>query len=80
MIIYTKKRSGFRPKYSTQSVLLNTSNQRLLNIDKDDYNLAVFLDLRKAFDTVNQNLLLKKLKFYGIQGIKLQWFESCLSK
>ena len=76
-----KKQSGFRPsKYSTQSALLNTSNQWLLNIDKGDYNLAVFLDLRKAFDTVNHNLLLKKLKFYGIQGIELQWFESYLSK
>ena len=75
-----KKQSGFRPKYSTQSAFLNTSNQWLLNIDKGDYNLAVFLDLRKAFDTVNHNLLLKKLKFYGIQGIELQWFESYLSK
>ena len=73
-----KKQSGFRPKYSTQSVLLNTSNQWLLNIDKGDYNLAVFLNLRKAFDTVNYNLLLKQRKFYGIQGIELQWFESYL--
>ena len=75
-----KKQSGFRPKYSTQSALLNTFNQWLLNIDKGDYNLAVFLDLRKAFDTVNHNLLLTKLKFYGIQGIELQWFESYLSE
>ena len=66
-----KKQSGFRPKYLTQTALLNTSNQWLLNIDKGDYNLAVFLDLRKAFDTVNHNLLSKKLKFYGIQGIGL---------
>ena len=66
-----KKQSGFRPKYSTQSMLLNTSSQWFLNIDKGDYNLVVFLYLRKAFDTVNHNLLLKKLKFYGIQGIDL---------
>ena len=66
-----KKQSGFRPKYSTQSMLLNTSSQWFLKIDKGDYNLVVFLYLRKAFDTVNHNLLLKKLKFYGIQGIDL---------
>ena len=71
-----KKAIRFKPKYSTQSVLLNTSSQWLLNTHKGDYNLAVFLDLRKAFDTVNHNLLLKKLTFYGIQGIELQWFES----
>ena len=45
-----KNQSSFRPKYSTQTVLLNTLNQWLLNVDKDNYNIAVFLDLRKAFD------------------------------
>ena len=75
-----KRQSGFRLKYSTQMALPNTSNQWLLNIDKSDYNLAVFLDRRKAFHTVNHNLLFKKLKFYGIQEIKLQWFESYLSE
>ena len=64
-----KNQSGFRPKHSTQTALLNTSNQWLSNIDKGDYNLAVFLDLRKTFDTVNHNLLFKRLKFYDIQGI-----------
>ena len=75
-----KKQSDFRRKYSSQSAVLNASNQWLLNIDKGDCNLAVFLNLRKAFDTVNHNLLLRKLKFYGIQGIELQWFESYLSE
>ena len=60
-----KNQSGFRPKYSTQTALLNTSNQWLLNIDKGDYNIAVFLDLRKAFDTVDHSLLILKLEYYG---------------
>ena len=46
-----KKTIRFKPKYSTQSVLLNTSSQWLLNTHKGDYNLAGFHDLRKAFDT-----------------------------
>ena len=68
-----KKQADFRPKYSTQTALLDTSNQWLPIIDKGDYNLAVFLDLRKAFDTVNHNLLLKKLLAsckYMIIGLK----------
>ena len=68
-----KNQSGFRPcQYSTQTALLNTSNQWLINIDKGKYNLAVFLDLRKAFDTVNHNVFLLKHESYGILGIELK--------
>ena len=74
-----KNQSGFRPKYSTQTALLNTSNQWLLNIDKGDYNIAVFLDLRKAFDTVDHSLLILKLEYYGVLGTELRWFKSYLS-
>ena len=70
-----KNRSGFRPKYSTQTALLNTSNQCLINIDKGECNIAVFLDLRKAIDTVNHNVLLLKLESYGILGIELKPLE-----
>ena len=73
-----KNQSGFRPKYSTQSALLNTTNQWLLNVDHRNFQLAVFLDLRNAFDKVDHNVLTQKLEYYGIQGIELQWFKSYL--
>ena len=70
-----KNQSGFRPKYLTQSALLNTTNQWLLNMDNRNFNLAVFLDVRKAFNIVDHNVLIQKFEYYGIQGIELQWFK-----
>ena len=70
--------SGFKPGYSTETCLLNTTNKRIVNIDKGCYNLTLFLDLRKAFDTIDHSILLKKLYFYVVRNIELSWFESYL--
>ena len=74
-----KYQSGFRPKHSTETAVLNALNRWFLNIDQGKYNLVVFLDLRKAFDTVNHEILLKKLEHYGVHGTELKWFTSYLS-
>ena len=50
----------------------------LLSIDQGKYNIAVFIDLRKAFDTVNHEILLNKIEYYGVSDKELNWFKSYL--
>ena len=48
------------------------------HLDDGKYSAAVFVDLKKAFDTVDHNILLKKLDYYGVRGIANEWFASHL--
>jgi hypothetical protein len=70
--------SGFRPKYSTSSALLNITEDWLNAIDKGEYVGIVMLDLKKAFDTVNHVLLIKKLLNYGLHVNVINWFKNYL--
>ena len=66
--LLTPHQSGFRSGYSTQNVLLFVTDKWLRAIDQGKYTGAVFLDLAKAFDTVDHAILCSKLEFYGFQG------------
>ena len=77
--ILTPFQSGFRRGRSTCISLLKTTNTWLVNMDKGLINSVIFLDLKKAFDTVNYEILIKKLKLYGIRNTALRWFVSYLS-
>ena len=57
--LMSKVQSGFKPGFSTETSLLNTTNQWIINIDKGCYNLVLLLDLRRAFDTVDHQILTK---------------------
>ena len=49
------------------------------SFEKGEYTLGVFIDLSKAFDTVDHKILIKRLQYYGIDGTALEWFKSYLS-
>jgi len=70
---------GFRQKYSTSYALLNLTENIRQALDDRKFACGIFVDLQKAFDTVDTNILLTKLQYYGIRGIALQWFKSYLT-
>lgn len=70
--------SGFRPLYSTASALLNITDEWLKSFEEGRIVCAVMLDLKKAFDTVDFDLLMQKLRCYGIDEHALCWFKSYL--
>ena len=70
---------GFRSGASTEHALLKFSDDILKLFDQKKVAIATFMDLSKAFDCVDHNILLSKLKRYDIHETTLQWINSYLS-
>lgn len=70
--------SGFRKDHSCETVLINICDIWLKAIDNGDIVISVFLDFRRAFETVDRTLLLRKLEKVGICNTVLKWFQSYL--
>ena len=74
-----RHQSGFRSSHSVVTCLLSNTNEWYLNLDDKKYTGMVFIDLKKAFDTVDRAVLAKKLYLYGVRYTESKWFQSYLS-
>ena len=76
-ILY-KKQFGFRAKHSTSHALLDFLLNSSKAIENKEIIVGIFLDFKKAFDSINHEILLDKLHFYGIRGVTLDLFRNYL--
>ena len=65
-------------KFSTTHVLVSLIEDIRKNLDERNIGCGIFVDLKKAFDTMEHDILLAKLE-HGIHGLANEWFRSCLS-
>ena len=69
---------GFQKSKSTELAINTLLTNVIESLEKKKKSVCIFLDFAKAFDTVNHQIFLKKLNYYGIRGLPLKWFESYL--
>jgi hypothetical protein len=76
--ILTPDQYGFRKSHSAVHPMVHMMNFVSRALNKKETTIAIFCDLRKAFDTVNHKILFKKMFNIGIRGMELEWFKNYL--
>ena len=74
-----KSQYGFRSKHSCEHAVSKLLGDVLKGQEKGEHTVSVYLDLSKAFDTLEHTTLFKKMEIYGIRGVPLDWFKSYLT-
>ena len=75
-----EKQFGFQSSHSTDHAIIQLIDEISKSFERNAFTLGVFIDLSKAFDTVDHQILVSKLNSYGIRDINPKWFKSYLSK
>ena len=76
--ILSKHQYGFRKNRSTEHAIIDFVDKITKSIDQGKFSVGIFLDLSKAFHTINHKILIRKLEHYGIRGVAKKWFENYL--
>lgn len=76
--LFSSNQYGFQPGYTTTDCLIDRIKGITISLDQGNYVVSLFLDLSKAFDTVNHLILLEKLNYYGLQQREVYWFRPYL--
>ena len=76
-ILYQKK-FDFREGHSTEDAIIQLIDQMKSSFERNHFTVGVFIDLSKAFDTVDHHIIIKKLNQYGVKGSNIRWFKSYL--
>lgn len=70
---------GFRQECSTNHALISITESIRYTVDNNEFGCDIFIDFKKAFDTINHSILLLKLHHYVVRGKVYKWFQSYLS-